>query len=865
MKLTVKSNKEITGVPLRRALLLVLGWWVFSAAEAQVPTAPDNFYIVRHDRQNELNWSANPGAENVSNYTVYRSLDKVNFVNLTTVTATPAPQYIDNNVKNGVTYFYHITATNASGESGPSLVDASVPGSDFGKFIEFNGLALKDSLTILNSDELQLFNQSFTIELWLRIKKLPLSANEAHLVSRYRTNGSPQFEAFCLRLLNSGQLEFRTFGGQPSSTKRTTEVLRENEWYHVAVSYENVAGPVVSTNDVAIYINGALTTNAVGTSAQLIDPPESAGGKLVIGGDAVPSPNFFEGYMSELRIWSVARTASEITNNRCTMFRGDEAGIIGLWRFDEEGASTPVVYDYSPNGNNGGENTRITDFKPEAVDDLGSTIENSSRYINIRDNDANFSTKPVIVNLLSGYPLSGSATLINNDSTVSYAPGPGFIGIDTVKYVLSDTAVFCNSLPKTDTATVLVRVACSSKDTIDWNDRQAAQHIDKLRLIKKGLLINFRTDDPDNIQTGFMNEDVFQGINSAVWKQDATTNTQAASTWISFNRPVDQFCLDLLDIDSNPGGFTDSVIVNAYRGGNRVDLMPVNFTAGTAVDFNSHNSFTGNAPVDDAVGTDGNVSICYFVPVDSVQVIFTNAQNAPANPAEQRLGIGNFIWCAFPNNHPSITDEAGMEVDSLYFTIAPDSLLNVCLNVIDVDLDSLFISSLGPLSEGGTADLVNPSETCIAYNAAAGFTGVETFRVMVCDNRPNQLCDEVVIVINTQATPSLPPPTPPPVDLPEEQAIFVSEALSPNGDRILDHWEIAGIEAYPNSVVKVFNIWGDLIFQQTGYNNHSKAWLGQTTGGNRIGGSLAPDGTYFYVIDLGNRQPALKGYVVLKR
>ena len=136
---------------------------------------------------------------------------------------------------------------------------------------------------------------------------------------------------------------------------------------------------------------------------------------------------------------------------------------------------------------------------------------------------------------------------------------------------------------------------------------------------------------------------------------------------------------------------------------------------------------------------------------------------------------------------------------------------------------------------------------------------------MVCDNRPNQLCDEVVIVINTQATPSLPPPTPPPVDLPEEQAIFVSEALSPNGDRILDHWEIAGIEAYPNSVVKVFNIWGDLIFQQTGYNNHSKAWLGQTTGGNRIGGSLAPDGTYFYVIDLGNRQPALKGYVVLKR
>ena len=75
--------------------------------------------------------------------------------------------------------------------------------------MEFRGINHKDSLAIFNSDELQLANQSFTIELWLRIKRLPLSANEAHLVSRFRGPRPAKItKLFCLRVLNSGQLEF---------------------------------------------------------------------------------------------------------------------------------------------------------------------------------------------------------------------------------------------------------------------------------------------------------------------------------------------------------------------------------------------------------------------------------------------------------------------------------------------------------------------------------------------------------------------------------------------------------------------------------------------------------------------------------
>jgi gliding motility-associated-like protein len=47
--------------------------------------------------------------------------------------------------------------------------------------------------------------------------------------------------------------------------------------------------------------------------------------------------------------------------------------------------------------------------------------------------------------------------------------------------------------------------------------------------------------------------------------------------------------------------------------------------------------------------------------------------------------------------------------------------------------------------------------------------------------------------------------------------------------------------------VQVFNRWGNLVFEQKSYRN-DEAWDGQWNGKD------LPDGTYFYVIDLGNGQ-----------
>ena len=450
------------------------------------------------------------------------------------------------------------------------------------------------------------------------------------------------------------------------------------------------------------------------------------------------------------------------------------------------------------------------------------------------------------------------ANFINHDSTISYSPNTGFFGVDTLKYVLSDTATFCNAPPERDTATVLVYVGCNGKDRLNWNSQPSDRDVTDTTFVENGLLMNFSSSDPNGIRTRFATGNDFQSRRTVVWKQDPSTNAEESIATIRFNRKVDQFCLDLLDIDSDPAGFTDSVVVNAYQDGNMISLTPGDFILGTATDFKGNNSFTGNALVDDRNGTEGNASLCFFVSIDSIQIILANASSSPANPSEQSLGIGNLAWCAFPNNAPDIKNELGVSVDSLFYTIPVDSSLNICLNATDIDLDSLAISAISTPTASGTATVLNGAIYCVEYTPEGSFTGTETFRISICDHRASQLCDQVVISVLLEP---LIPPTPPPV----EEEFFVSDALSPNGDRILDHWEITGIERFPNNHIRIFNIWGDLVFQQSGYNNDEKAWRGEAGEGAIVGGNEAPDGTYFYILNLGNGQQLIKGYVVLKR
>jgi len=88
--------------------------------------------------------------------------------------------------------------------------------------------------------------------------------------------------------------------------------------------------------------------------------------------------------------------------------------------------------------------------------------------------------------------------------------------------------------------------------------------------------------------------------------------------------------------------------------------------------------------------------------------------------------------------------------------------------------------------------------------------------------------------------------------------------LSPNGDGILDHWLIEGIEFFPNNFVQVFDRYNSLVFEIRNYdNNGGNFWDGRSNKG--VSNRNVPTGTYFYIINLGDGSELISGFVMVKK
>jgi gliding motility-associated-like protein len=92
-------------------------------------------------------------------------------------------------------------------------------------------------------------------------------------------------------------------------------------------------------------------------------------------------------------------------------------------------------------------------------------------------------------------------------------------------------------------------------------------------------------------------------------------------------------------------------------------------------------------------------------------------------------------------------------------------------------------------------------------------------------------------------------------------ALEIPNTFTPNGDGVNDTWEIPGIELFPDCLVQVYDRWGQLVFQSSGY-PPSKRWDGRSQGGRE----LAPS-SYYYVINLRSEEfpDPIKGFVSIVR
>ncbi len=149
-----------------------------------------------------------------------------------------------------------------------------------------------------------------TFEAYVRPDARPASGTVS--IAGIATSG-----AFWLRMNPSGTVTalVSTSGGLTAPTSATA--LPTGTWSHVAVVYTGSA--------VNLYVNGALSGSATFTGNL------TASGAILMGTGA---DGKLTGAVDEVRLWTVARTATEIATTRNVALASNTANMAGYWRMD---------------------------------------------------------------------------------------------------------------------------------------------------------------------------------------------------------------------------------------------------------------------------------------------------------------------------------------------------------------------------------------------------------------------------------------------------------------------------------------------------------------------------------------------------
>jgi len=124
---------------------------------------------------------------------------------------------------------------------------------------------------------------------------------------------------FFLRTLNNPP-------GDATGNEWPVAALQSNVWSHLAATYDGT--------NIITYRNGIMTEaqpKPASGDIQYADNNNALIGKFIFGSDE----GFFDGKIDEVRIWSLARTQTEIQGYMNQPLTGNENGLIGYWRFDE--------------------------------------------------------------------------------------------------------------------------------------------------------------------------------------------------------------------------------------------------------------------------------------------------------------------------------------------------------------------------------------------------------------------------------------------------------------------------------------------------------------------------------------------------
>ncbi|QEG40277.1 DUF4347 domain-containing protein [Roseimaritima ulvae] len=323
--------------------------------------------------------------------------------------------------------------------------------------LTFDGV---DDFVNLGSDASLEFTSTMTMEVWARPTAYPASSSVI-------LNKEGEYE---IGISDTGSLMWAFSNTDPAwNWHDTGHVLQLNEWAHISVSYDN--------GTVNTYVNGHIIETYDG-SGNIGDAHVALDDFRVGGRQNNPAGNYFTGDIDEVRLWSTARTQSEIQNNLDVPLVGNETGLAGYWNFNEGSGTT--ANDLSSNANHGvltdGAGTGTPIWTGFATDQ--NTALNIASGTGVLQNDVDIEGDTLTVSHVQGSAAnvgnsivigSGALVTLNANGSFNYDPNGAFdqlaageTATDSFTYTVSDgnggsdTATVSVTITGTDDAPTIV-------------------------------------------------------------------------------------------------------------------------------------------------------------------------------------------------------------------------------------------------------------------------------------------------------------------------------------------------------------------------------------------------------------------------
>ncbi|HOW96895.1 MAG TPA: LamG domain-containing protein [Kiritimatiellia bacterium] len=278
----------------------------------------DRYNVHRYDYPTE----ANPGAESYV-FAVNTNFLEVWWANRSRQDGMPAlyyPSHVTRYRNLWPTNAPHIVIASGLGSQGDQLVPAT-------NALDFNGTS--DYARAPTNPPALGMEGAVTVEAWVQLD----AAGDRKIVAK--TDSGPLWKGLVLGVKSNACFP-ELWDAASNHYSCLAGSVPTGAWTHIAFTYE-------TGQYFRAYVNGDLMHQETAGG-----PISGSTSTVFIGRSSWETPYYVDGRIGEVRIWSVARSASDIRGAMYTRLRGTESGLVLYYPF-EPGESDAVLYDEGTN------------------------------------------------------------------------------------------------------------------------------------------------------------------------------------------------------------------------------------------------------------------------------------------------------------------------------------------------------------------------------------------------------------------------------------------------------------------------------------------------------------------------------------